>query len=136
MRTLSLIVLLAVCSCDSSDEPSSEPEICETGTCACPTSVATFCATHDCNLTLTAAERDHRLCERGFGPRKVACGPYQVIFESYIDTGMAHYYRDGHLVAEILTGMLSHCLAGPATFEGTGCSGDAQPLAVCGAAAL
>jgi hypothetical protein len=100
----------------------------------CSNSVADYCAMYHCDRTLDAAEHDAMLCGPGFSPGLVACGDYDVVSKSYIDTGVRLYYQSGELVALVNSGVGEHCVAGPEMFDAPQCSsGASEPLAACSA---
>lgn len=136
MKILAFVLVVAGCTSSGSGSytipPSSPPERFDTMSCA--TTLDAFCASHDCDLTLDAAEHDSKLCAAGGlgGPGLTACGDYAIVSVTGIDSGTAAYYRDGELVAKITTGMLAHCFAGPASFDVPRCTGlQPVPLAAC-----
>jgi len=126
MRTLSLAILLAACSSSSTSTPNVDATA-ETISMSCGTAVTDYCATHPCDKTQAAAEKDADLCPAS----QMTCGSFNVVLQSgAIPTSF--YYQNGDLVA-IAHPILPNrdCLAGPATFDAPRCVTAGRTLPSC-----
>jgi hypothetical protein len=137
MRACSYLVWFLAAGCMSSGSSTSTAGGPEQTALNCDASIAAYCAGPvGCDLTLEAAQHDKRLCSPGFPAAVVACGGYDVVVKSEIDTARRLFYRDGQLVAivhaQVNNDALVHCLAGPATIDASLCPGrEGTPLAAC-----
>ena len=123
MRTYSLLIFLTACTAHASNQPNQPVRL------TCTNSIATYCATNNCNQTLAVAEQDKSLCPATL----TRCGKYEVVGKNSVDVLTRWYYQAGQLVA--ITSQIFpswyFCLAGPTTFNAPPCAAPARTLPAC-----
>lgn len=127
-------LLLASTACSSSSSSTTLPTdggaISDgAGALTCGSTVAAYCGTNACQMTLDGAKQDKSLCPASLTP----CGDYNLVVKTAVDTSTTYYYFQGNLLAvghSILPGK-AICLAGPSTFWPPSCQGMSQTLPAC-----
>jgi hypothetical protein len=130
MRAGCFLIPWLIAACSSSSPPDSTPD--RFITLSCEASLVGYCpGGRDC--TLDEAEHDAALCQLGRTPSVVSCGDYVIVFENGIDDGMAHYYRDGELIAlDAYVLSKHHCSATSDSLEAPQCDhATGAPLPAC-----
>ena len=117
-------IALAACSSSSSSVTDAGA-----GALSCGTTLAAYCATYPCPMTLAGARQDKSLCPASLTP----CVDYDMIVKPAVDTSTTYYYSQGNLVVivhSLLPGKMT-CLAGPPTFTTPACTKQALSLPAC-----
>lgn len=121
------MALAVLAACSSTPLPAETGAVTEP--ISCDASVADYCSTHACEMTLDATRANGSLCPRV----EMSCNGYVLIHSTILDDESDWWYANGALVAfEPGTIAGQTCAAGPATFERPACDFSlAVPLDVC-----